>query len=241
MKRFIISLAFAAFISPAFAQIPVTVTTQVSDSPMTFAEFAENATRWKQQYDQMKGQIDQAKKQYEALSGSRGLGTIMNNPALRDYLPSDWQAVYDSVNKGGYSGLSGRAQSIYSSNQAFDACANVTPADARTSCEARAVKPSQDQAFALNAYDAAKSRIDQIDQLMREINNTQDPKAIQELQARIAAEQANIQNEQTKLQMFAMVAAAEEKAQEQRRREIQARTWSSRGGIKAQPLQFNGN
>ncbi|MEQ1529738.1 MAG: type IV secretion system protein, partial [Methylococcales bacterium] len=30
-------------------------------------------------------QIEQAKQQYESLTGSRGLGNIMNNPALRDY------------------------------------------------------------------------------------------------------------------------------------------------------------
>ncbi|KAG1250061.1 hypothetical protein G6F66_015407 [Rhizopus arrhizus] len=45
----------------------------------------------------MMSQIEQAKQQYESLTGSRGLGNIMNNPALRDYLPGDWQAVYDSL------------------------------------------------------------------------------------------------------------------------------------------------
>jgi type IV secretion system protein VirB5 len=222
--------------STALAQIPVTDVGSITQQ--TLAQ-VETMAKWKLQYDQMMAQINQARREYEALTGSRNLGTIMNNPALRDYLPPDWKGVYDSVRTGGYSGLSGRGQSIYDENKVFDSCAHIAPADQRIACEARAVKASQDKALALDAYDAATSRINQIDQLMRKINDTQDPKAIAELQGRIAAEQANIQNEQTKLQLYAMVAAAEEKVQAQRQREMQARTWSSRKGIQAQPLTFN--
>lgn len=90
------------------AQIPVIVTTQVTDSPMTVAEFASNTTRWAQQVQQMTSQIDQMKQQYGALTGSRGLGRVFDHPQLRDYLPQDWQAVYDAVKRGGY--LDDRAQ-----------------------------------------------------------------------------------------------------------------------------------
>lgn len=133
---------------------------------------------------------------------------VLNNPALRDYLPGDWQGVYDSVKNGGYRGLSGTAQSAYAANRIYDACGHLTIEQQRTSCEAQAVKGAQDKGFALDAYNAAKGRIHQIDQLMQAINQTQDPKGVAELQARIAAEQANIQNEQTKLNMYAIVAAA---------------------------------
>lgn len=221
--------------NPAHAQIPVTVTTQASDSPMTIAEFAENTARWAQQVKQMTSQIDQMKQQYESLTGSRGLGNIMNDPKLRDYLPGDWQTVYDSVKNGGYSGLSGTGKAVYDANKIYDACSHLTGAQQRTSCEAQAVKGAQDKGFALDAYNAAKSRINQIDQLMQRINQTQDPKAIAELQGRIAAEQANIQNEQTKLQLYAMVAQAEEKVQQQRQREINAQVLDKRGYKTRQP------
>src|SRR5690606_18064378 len=126
------------------------------------------------------------------------------------YLPHDWQGIYDAVKSGGYAGLSGRAESVYSQNKAYDACTGFADSQERTHCEARAVKGAQDKAFALDAYDAAKTRLGQIDRLMAQINKTQDPKSIAELQGRIAAEQAMIQNEQTKLQMYQMVAAAED-------------------------------
>ena len=220
--------------SAAFAQIPVTVTSQATDSPMTVAEFASNTARWAQQVQQMTSQIDQMKQQYQSITGSRGLGNILNNPELRDYLPQDWQAVYDSVKTGGYSGLSGRAGQIYNDNKVYDACAHFAVAAQRTSCEAQAVKGAQDKAFALDAYDKAKGRLQQIDGLMGRISQTQDPKAIAELQGRIAAEQAMIQNEQTKLQMYQMVAQAEDRLQQQRQREVNAKANARRGWIQPQ-------
>ena len=40
----------------------------------------ETIAKWKLQYDQMMSQIDQAKQQYESLTGSRGLGTPSSTP-----------------------------------------------------------------------------------------------------------------------------------------------------------------
>lgn len=212
--------------SAAFAQIPVTDGASIAKS---VENQIETMAKWKMQYDQMVSQIDQMKQQYAAVTGARGMGELFNSPQLRDYLPRDWQSVYDSVKSGGYAGLSGRAESIYNDNKVYDACAGFASTEQRTSCEAQAVKGAQDKAFALDAYDAAKNRLSQIDQLMRQINQTQDPKAIAELQGRIAAEQAMIQNEQTKLQMYQMVAAAEDRLQQQRRKEINAKIVDQRG------------
>lgn len=226
--KLVLVLATAAWMlfgNHANAQIPVTVT---SDAP-AILHHAETLMKWKAQYDQLNSQIDQMKQEYESLTGSRNLGQIFNNPELRDYLPGDWQAVYDAVKSGGYDGLSGRGKDVYAANKVFDACAHLTVEGQRTACEAQAVKGAQDKGFALDAYDAAKSRLSQIDQLMGQISRTQDPKAIAELQGRIAAEQAMIQNEQTKLQMYQMVAAAEDRVQQQRQREINAKLNARRG------------
>ena len=239
MKKLTLSLILAGGLSlssASFAQIPVTDGASIGQQ---IAAQVETIAKWKLQYDQMMSQIEQAKQQYESLTGSRGLGTIMNDPAMRDYLPGDWQAVYDSVRNGGYSGLSGTGKSVYDANKIYDACGHFTIAQQRTSCEAQAVKGAQDKGFALDAYNAAKSRINQIDQLMQKINQTQDPKAIAELQARIGAEQANIQNEQTKLQLYSMVAAAEEKVQVQRAREMSMQDAAKREGLKIQPMTFS--
>ena len=235
MKKALVAALAITMAGTSSAQISVTDSASIAQQ--TAAQI-ETIAKWKMQYDQMTMQINQMKQQYESLTGSRGLGNILNNRALRDYLPSDWQVVYDAVRWGGYAGLSGRASSIYASARIFDSCAHIIVSDQRKLCESRAVKAAQDQAFALDAYDKAKSRLNQIDGLMSQINDTSDPKAIAELQSRIAVEQAMIQNEQTKLQLYEMVAQAEDKIQQQQQRELQARTWAARKGIKVTPITF---
>ena len=106
----------------AHAQIPVTDGASIAQQA---AAQVETIAKWKLQYDQMMSQIDQAKQQFESLTGSRGLGTITNNAALRDYLPNNWQGVYDNVKSGGYSGLSGRGQSVYNANKIYDSCSQL--------------------------------------------------------------------------------------------------------------------
>jgi type IV secretion system protein VirB5 len=231
MKKTILCVAISAiFVSPIQAQEAVIDVAAIG-------QLASQAATLGQQLSEMKNQVAQLKSTYDSLNGSRGLGTIMNNPALRNYLPQDWQKVYDGVKQGGYAGLSGTAKTMY--NQVYDSCKHITIDDERLACEASAVKGAQDKGFAMDAYSKANDRMDQIDQLMAKVNETQDPKAIAELQARIATEQASIQNEQTKLQMYAMVAEAEDKMQQQGKREMNARTWAATKGISAEPITFN--
>ena len=234
--KFLFILSISVAISPtAYAQIPVTDSAAISKSVQ---QQVETMAKWKAQYDQMTTSIDQMKAEYQALTGARNLGDIFNNPQFRDYIPADWQGVYDSVRDGGYSVLSGRAAQVYNENKVFDSCQGLSE-QRRIQCEAMAVKPSQDKAFALEAYDNAKGRLDQINQLMGEINNTQDPKAIAELQGRIAAEQAAIANEETKFQLYKMVADAEDRVQIQRAREMSMEDAAKRGGLEIQPMTFS--
>lgn len=227
----------------AFAGIPVIDGVQISEHRMAQIE---KMAKWVEQHAQMAmqianqvEQIEQLKRELESMTGSRALGRIMNDPALKNYLPDGWEDAYNAVKDGGYGGLSGTAEAIYDANRIFDSCAFINDDEERLVCEARAVKPSQDKGFALDAYDMAIDRISQIEDLMGEINNTTDPKSIAELQARIGAEQANIQNEQAKLQLYMMVTEADKELQLQRKREIQAAIWAREGGTEIAPLSFD--
>ena len=222
----------------AWAQIPVTDGAAIANSQ---AEHVEAIAKYVEQIQQLKLQVEQMRQQYAALTGGRGLGAILNDPRLREYLPEEWQKVYDAIRSGGYEGLTGAAREIYDANKVYDTCIGLV-AEARQTCEAQAVKPAQDKAFALEAYNKARERLNQIESLMQQINQTEDPKAIAEIQGRIAAEQAAIQNEQTKLQMFALISQAEDRLQQQRRHELTMREFSKPGGVfppGTQPLQFN--
>lgn len=194
-----LSLSFGAG-----AQIPVTdvaLNTQTqTNQQMNFAKFVEQVT-------QLKSQLEQAKQQYEALTGTRGLGDLFNNPALRQYLPQDWTGLYDAVQGGDVAGISGKVQDIIDKNK------SGSIADMSADVRARQERlGAVNKATGLAGFDAAMKRADQIQSLIGQINGTSDPKAIAELQARIAGEQAQVSNEIAKLQLVAMLQQAEEKA-----------------------------
>lgn len=243
MKTTLLSLAIAAviavsgagFISPAKASgVPVV---DIALNTQTTTNQAANIAKYIEQIAQLKAQLDQMKQQYESITGTRNLGEILNNPAFQNYLPQEWQDVYSKVQSGGYKGLTGSAALIRDGNQLFDSCKTKAGAD-KTLCERSASKAAQDKAFAVEAFDKAKDRWDQIAGLMRQINSTTDPKAIAELQARINAEGAAIQNEQTKMQLFALASQAEDRLIQQQRREANARTWGATGVVRVEPLTF---
>ncbi len=232
----VVAVAGLGFTTPVMASgIPVIDVAKIANDT---ANQAANIAKYIEMVQKYQQQIEQMKQQYESLTGTRNFGEIMNNPALKNYLPEDWQAVYTKVQSGGYKGLSGSAAAIRDANTLFDTCAKKTGASKQL-CERSAAKAAQDKAFAVEAFDKANSRWDQIAGLMRQINSTTDPKAIAELQARINAEGAAIQNEQTKMQLFALASQAEDRLIQQQRREANARTWGATGGgVTAKPLTF---
>jgi type IV secretion system protein VirB5 len=71
------------------------------------------------------------------------------------------------------------------------------------------------------AYSATLSRLNNIKALMQQSNYTQDPAAKADLQNRMVAEEAMVQNEQTRLQLTSQLQQAEIRmAEEQRDREF---------------------
>ena len=102
----------------------------------------------------------------------------------------------------------------------------MADAQARIAARSRSTALT-DKAIGLRAFDGARARLAQIEQLMTQIDRTRDPKGIQELQARLAVEQAAIQNEATKLQLVAMLMRAEERLVEQQRSELAQRILSA--------------
>lgn len=235
MKK--LSLACALALATVSAQAQIPVTDAMLNTQTKLAQI-ETIKKWVEQYKQMESQITQLENQYKAVTGTRNLGEVFNNPELKNYLPPEWQSVYDSVRSGGSQGLTGRGAQVYQQSKIYDACQAIVNAESKLSCEAMAVKGAQDKGNVMDAFDAAKKRLTQINQLMGQINGTTDPKAIAELQARISTEQAAIANSQTEMQLYAMVSAAEDKVLEQQRREINAKANARKGVAPLQPATF---
>ncbi len=234
MKKIALSALFLSCISippSTLAGWPVSV---IADVPGQMNQMVNHAQMLKdyaalvQQLDEMRRQYEQMQRDYQSMTGSRNLGNILNNPQFKDYVPDNWQDIQSNIRNNGYSGLNGTARALRDVSKIFDACEYLTDIKEKRNCEAKAVRPAQDRAFATDAYQTSVQRVSQIESLMREINATSDPKSIAELNARIQAEQALIQNEQTKLTLYQAAASAEKALLEQQAHELDKKTWNSR-------------
>lgn len=99
-------LAMMVFVSlGAHAQIPVTDGAAISAAAASHAESistsvsqqAETVLKWVEQYKQMENQIMQAQRQFEAITGARGMGNLLNDQSLKNSLPHDWEGVLSAV------------------------------------------------------------------------------------------------------------------------------------------------
>ncbi len=236
MKNFltksIAAIALCCITFHVAAQIPVTDVASLSQQ-------IQQVTAWAQQLAQMKTQLEQQRQLYASISGSRGLGQLLNDPALKNLLPADWQQVYNAVQKGGYAGLTGAGKAIRDATAIYS-CTGKTGSTLDL-CNRDLNITAQNKANAQAAYDAAGKRLDNIQNLMGQIDATTDAKSIQELQTRMQAEQAMIQNEQTKLMMFKMIVESEEKLISQQKRETDMKNLSitDRTANHLTPIQFS--
>jgi len=206
LKALALAAAMGAAASPAaYAQWTVNVN---SDIPATINQ-VQTMAQWAKQYQQMIQQITHMKNQYDAITGTRGLGQILNNPALRNYLPDQWANIYDQVRNGQLQGLSTKATSIYSA-EGFDPHAT---GGRKRQLEILAAN----KAMAMQAYDATLQRVQNINALMQQADATNDMKAAADLQNRMVAENASIQNEQVRLNLAMQLQQAELQLADQQR------------------------
>jgi type IV secretion system protein VirB5 len=172
-----------------------------------------------QQIQQLQGQLQQLQQQYKSVTGARNLGDILNNPYLQNYIPKDVALTMDAVRSVGYSGLTPTAKALRDAHLAYN-CADLK-GDTRVRCQAQLAQPYQQKAFMTDALQKATGRIAQVQSLMRQLGTTQDPKAAQELQGRIEAENALLAHEQTQINLARGMADAEARITESAAREQQ--------------------
>lgn len=210
MKNFrLLAIAAAIAASPAaHAQWTVNVN---SDIPATINQI-QTMAQWAKQYENMIQQINHLKSQYNAITGVRNLGQILNDPSLRSYLPDEWAGIYSKVTSGSLVGLSSSAKAI----ALAEGFGTATGARKRQQDVL-----ASNKAMTMAAYDASLKRLQNINSLMEQANAQSDMKGAADLANRMAAENAMIQNEQTRLNLLAQLQVAEEKlAADQRAREF---------------------
>ncbi|MDP9894894.1 type IV secretion system protein VirB5 [Variovorax boronicumulans] len=226
MRRFLVALFLAAAsLAPLHAKagIPVIDVTAVANLIQQVMYWQQQISGMQKQYDQLKESKDQLTQTHNAMTGSRGMEQLLPTSELaRNYLPPNYGELMNTLNgtTAGYSGLASQVQSIMKANSILSG----TQMEA-LSPELRQIVEQGRQSAALlngmtqNAYQNTSQRFSALQLLINRIGSAQDPKAIQDLQARIQAEQNMLTNEQTKLQSLYQVAHSEELMRQQRARE----------------------
>lgn len=166
------------FAGAAHAQIPVTdiahITTSVTNQ-------VESISKWAMQFNQLQQQITQYQQQYSAITGSRGMGALLDNSALKAALPADWQQVLTDVKK---------TSAYLTERGKYPTFSNAPKANAMYD-----VVASQN-AIMSDLYGKANSRLSLIQSLTAQIDSANDPAAKADLANRLISEQNAIQANQ---------------------------------------------
>ena len=165
--------------------------------------------------------LAEAQTELRAMSGDRGMEQLLAN-TNRNYLPADWAQIVATVNdtSSAYSALSAGIQQALTEDrvltpQQFD---TLSP-DAQRQLAADRGTAALLQAVSRQALANASNRFAALQQLINSIATASDQKGILDLNARIGAEQAMLENEQTKLATLAAAAEAQRWADEEQERE----------------------
>lgn len=174
-------------------------------------------------------QLTALQNQLASTTGSRMLGTVANDPALRNYVAPDAAAALNRVDAQGYAGLSPTAKSLRDGGMVYN-CLDLG-GDARVRCQATLAQPYQHKGLLQDAMAKAAGRVAQIQSLMEQVDATPDQKSALEIQARIGAENAELSHEMTRIQMLQATADSEERIARSRDRERQYEMLSRTGRV----------
>jgi len=186
---------------PSHAQIPVTDGASIAARA---AQHAESLAKYLEQIATLKAQLESAHRQYEAITGARNLGDILNNPAIRNSIPADVRGV-----------LRRGESSMGSIQHSIDRIRNDERLTGNYAADSQALSRRvedlglRSQALLEQAQEGIGDRMQQLDQLQQQINLATDPKAISDLQARLQVEQANIQADQIRADLLSRQIEAE--------------------------------
>ena len=208
-----LSLGLLGASAPARAGIPVI---DVAAIVQAMLDVLNGITQIENQYQQLVG----LGRQVESISHARSLGDVLNNPLLQNYVPREASNLVRSLETGGYRNLSGAARTLRDAQMTYN-CLDVVEPGRRTQCQSALAKPYQQKAFMEEALSKAKDRVAQVNSLMQRAGATADQKEIQEVSARIGAENALLQHEVSQIELMRGLAEADQRVAESRAREGQ--------------------
>jgi type IV secretion system protein VirB5 len=215
LKPAIVAVAACSILGTAPAQATGIPVLDIANLIQTIQQVLDDVTQIQNQVQQ----IAQLQDQLNSINGVRNLGQVFDSPTLRNYVPAQAYTAINAVATGGYASLTPTAKTLRDAGMVYN-CMDMSGA-ARTDCQAGLAAPYQAKGLLQDAMKSAAGRLPQISALMQQINATTDQKAVQEIQARIGAENALLAHEVSQIQMLQGMADSEERIARSRDRERQ--------------------
>jgi len=201
-------------------------------SPVSQAQFAvidvgaitqliQQVTTLEQQLKTAQSTLLNAQQQFQAMVGNRGMQNLIFG-VNRNYLPPNWTQLIGAVGQtgGAYQALSAGIQSLMMANAVLtpQQIASLSPAE-QTNLQTARQSAALLQSTSRQALDTTSTRFASLQQLISAIPSAADQKGALDLQSRIQAEQAMLQNENTKMAVLYQTLQAQEWARKQSTRE----------------------
>ena len=195
LKKLALVLAIAGSLNAvSYAGVPVSV---VAD-PQAWTAHLEDMAKYVEQIKQLENQFKQQVKQYESMTSARGLANVINSQYDTDAM----------------SGIN--TDSILRDSGINSASDFKLPEDVAELYDTAAKNAATYAGQASRSLEQAQSRFTELSGLVRRVNTATDPKEVMDLNARIGADQAFLQNEVGKLQVLQQTAQANDALYQQK-------------------------
>lgn len=188
----------------------VNFVTQIANQVLDYVEQAQHYLMLTQQYQQLVQQLS-------SMNGSRLMGSLLRNPALNNYIPTDSVQVLQRVTALGAHGMTPAARTLRERGMLYD-CEDQAGEDMRI-CQSSLGQPYQHQALLEQALAMSSQRMPQINGLLDALNGASDQAANLQIGARIAAEGVAVQHETSRAILQAAAMQNEAAIEDARRRE----------------------
>lgn len=204
---------------PSMAWEVVYDPTQAANVARQIQQGLEQIEKLKQQLDTAKSQLDQLtnlKDSFNQLTDIGDLASALKDPNVTKYLPqnfSDYSGALNGLLQGNYDGFANQ----YDHYEAK----STSPGNEFYYEELKRQKKETytDMSVGQAVYDTGGKRISELESLRDRVKTAKTPKEVMDLQARITAETALLQNEVLRMQGLAMVQEARNRVDDQRKRE----------------------
>lgn len=182
------------------------------------------------QIESLKDQYEQQVKEFESMTGSYDMGKLLNSTQdkeARDYIPHSWEDTLAVLEGGGLTGSQADVQKImekrieegqiHSDDELFPTEQAKNSPSAKRYLQAKA-NVYATMGISQATFDSSRDRLENIEGLMDSIDTATDPKAAQDLQNRIIAENAVLTNEMVRQQAVTNLALSKEQQEALNRR-----------------------